>query len=913
MARPARKSETAPARERGGEGPRPAGAAGPHAAILALQQTAGNRGVNALLALPGGLANGPLNSPGGAARCGQPLDTETRAAMEARLGADFGQVRVHSGPDAAAAAAARQAAAFTVGQDVVLGAEAPPAATPIGQYLLAHELAHVIQQQRGQPGASPPGEQTEQAANAAATAFIAHGGPVQVAGSSAPGPACLTLKELRERAAPLVNRLPPEARQRVDQGLDTVEKFVGPDATVPKPVEQMAAVVLPPDRPTRPPPPPPKPPVDFQQASQQLFGLAAPAAPRTESAAPRPEGPTGEDAMLKMLDSVANPPEPDAEPEPVRPPGWAAVPQFSEARVKLAGSPVLKLHEDVEAGRIPPEQLEQLQQAYAQMTGPEAEALAKDPKTAGMHALLQDYFTKEQRPWQNFTPPTPEVEAALRRRLGLKAGEYIPQRRLDELASEIRMATSPSAAERAEFERKYGRIPPEEESLLWQHFLDTSRSTARLDPSSKGPGEDQGQACGPSKLTRDQAWNQRVAREAKERREARKRENPNPYDVMEADAAVVAKAMDPAGAGGVGTGLYGVTKAAGASEETARSVGRVGEVGFTVAGAWAGIRGARGSASRGMGAPSPGFGETQWGAPVRVVGEANVRPAPGAPVRPVTLPGPVGTGEPAPAPPQRAEPAPASEPLGHGEVQLQVDPEPPPGFEPTALTAADIRTGRLWSARTNRYPRVKAPRPGTLEGLEPTSQAPSGQQTTPSTASPPPSRTGAYGEIDLGPIPDARRIKLYLGAEPIPLTPVGKGWGVTAQPVQTPSGGRVYNRPRAEGRRPWDPPRGMSLNRGAGQPFEWTDPNLQRMLDGNPPIGKDGKIVELHHGTQTMTGPLEEYTNTQHKELPLHEREWDSRIDRGEFAGQRERYWTTRAREYLGLKDPPTRRPPRAY
>jgi hypothetical protein len=68
--------------------------------------------------------------------------------MEPRFGQDFNQVRVHT--DAQAAASAREigALAFTVGPDIVFGSQYAPATVP-GQRLLAHELAHVVQQ-RGQ-------------------------------------------------------------------------------------------------------------------------------------------------------------------------------------------------------------------------------------------------------------------------------------------------------------------------------------------------------------------------------------------------------------------------------------------------------------------------------------------------------------------------------------------------------------------------------------------------------------------------------------------------------------------------------------------------------------------------------------------------------------------------------------------
>ncbi len=54
---------------------------------------------------------------------GQPLDAATRAYMEPRFGHDFGHVRVHSDEQAAQAAADYHARAYTVGGDIVFGAQ----------------------------------------------------------------------------------------------------------------------------------------------------------------------------------------------------------------------------------------------------------------------------------------------------------------------------------------------------------------------------------------------------------------------------------------------------------------------------------------------------------------------------------------------------------------------------------------------------------------------------------------------------------------------------------------------------------------------------------------------------------------------------------------------------------------------
>jgi len=80
---------------------------------------------------------------------GQPLDGATRSFMEPRFAHDFSQVRVHTGPKAAASARALSAAAYTVGSDVVFGSGGYRPGSAAGNKLLAHELSHVVQQAGG--------------------------------------------------------------------------------------------------------------------------------------------------------------------------------------------------------------------------------------------------------------------------------------------------------------------------------------------------------------------------------------------------------------------------------------------------------------------------------------------------------------------------------------------------------------------------------------------------------------------------------------------------------------------------------------------------------------------------------------------------------------------------------------------
>lgn len=77
---------------------------------------------------------------------GQALEPITRAFMEPRFGYDFSGVQVHDGGEAADGARAVRARAYTVGRDIVFGSGEYKPATVEGQRLLAHELAHVVQQ-----------------------------------------------------------------------------------------------------------------------------------------------------------------------------------------------------------------------------------------------------------------------------------------------------------------------------------------------------------------------------------------------------------------------------------------------------------------------------------------------------------------------------------------------------------------------------------------------------------------------------------------------------------------------------------------------------------------------------------------------------------------------------------------------
>jgi hypothetical protein len=88
---------------------------------------------------------------------GHPLPESERAFFEPRFGRDFGQVRLHTDSRAAESARTVNARAFTVGRNVVLGAGEYAPGNTEGRRLLAHELAHVIQQRAIGRTARPEG------------------------------------------------------------------------------------------------------------------------------------------------------------------------------------------------------------------------------------------------------------------------------------------------------------------------------------------------------------------------------------------------------------------------------------------------------------------------------------------------------------------------------------------------------------------------------------------------------------------------------------------------------------------------------------------------------------------------------------------------------------------------------------
>ena len=113
------------------------------------------------------------------ASTGAPLPAPLRQRFEGSLGADLGGVRVHTGAASATAAAAVGARAYTVGADIHFGAGRYQPDDPFGMHLLAHEVAHTVQQRGAAPTrqhrleVSAPHDPAEVEADRAADAMVA--------------------------------------------------------------------------------------------------------------------------------------------------------------------------------------------------------------------------------------------------------------------------------------------------------------------------------------------------------------------------------------------------------------------------------------------------------------------------------------------------------------------------------------------------------------------------------------------------------------------------------------------------------------------------------------------------------------------------------------------------------------------
>jgi hypothetical protein len=108
--------------------------------------------------------------------------------MEPRFGQDFSNVRVHTNDDAARSARDVNALAYTAGQNIAFGSGQYTPSTSRGQRLIAHELAHVVQQRRAPApdtdSISKPGDRDEIAADRTSAAALEGRAPEPAAGAA---------------------------------------------------------------------------------------------------------------------------------------------------------------------------------------------------------------------------------------------------------------------------------------------------------------------------------------------------------------------------------------------------------------------------------------------------------------------------------------------------------------------------------------------------------------------------------------------------------------------------------------------------------------------------------------------------------------------------------------------------------
>src|SRR5205814_4532380 len=190
--------------------------------LAELHQTGGNQMVVRLLASARSAQAADGGDLAGRVRArlgrGEPLSDNLRTQAQAGLGQPLGDVRLHRDTEAAALAGNLGARAFTAGQDVFFGDGEYDPASPSGFGVLAHELAHTVQQDAGVVAGQPhgsglvvsePGDRDELAAEAAARGATA---PLGRSAGSAGGPG-LAIQRDAATALPLSD----VARSRSEQ------------------------------------------------------------------------------------------------------------------------------------------------------------------------------------------------------------------------------------------------------------------------------------------------------------------------------------------------------------------------------------------------------------------------------------------------------------------------------------------------------------------------------------------------------------------------------------------------------------------------------------------------------------------------------------------------------------------------
>lgn len=156
---------------------------------------------------------------------GRRLDESERSFFEPRFGRNLSDVRIHNNSQAAVSARNVDARAYTVGQDIVFGQDEYRPGTRGGRELLAHELAHTVQQGEGrvqaqaQSDVSMPGDPLEREADEMAAAVLR--------GVPAPAPRASGTSAVQRFELPSFGDVISAGEALVDDPLGTIGEAAG--------------------------------------------------------------------------------------------------------------------------------------------------------------------------------------------------------------------------------------------------------------------------------------------------------------------------------------------------------------------------------------------------------------------------------------------------------------------------------------------------------------------------------------------------------------------------------------------------------------------------------------------------------------------------------------------------------------
>jgi hypothetical protein len=375
--------------------------AGAREALLALQGSAGNRAVAELL----------RGSPG------KPLDPSTLREMGAQFGENFGHVRVHTDEAAASVALGAGARALTSGRDIVFGKDFYHPSRPQGRRLIAHELAHVVQQSR---------VGGRRVSGAAAEAEARHAGGNVAAGQAA---------TVRVSASGLqADRMSDEeARRR-----QNTENMLGPTAMASL---QQSGIALPaPQNPAA----PAKSTNGEQGVAEDVERLLSPAAPAAKEK-PSPQAQTDGERYPTVVRTKPAPPKYIADSPKTR----AVLERLSQSS---------------------PEELAALQQSMRNSPGETRKALGLTPNEM---AFFQSALAKYGGDRTSYVPIPPELDRVARQVGNLPDEKDVSRTHLDQVEKEFVTHTQ------FDFAQKYG-LKEGDYARLTEYFHKRHEIPARL-------------------------------------------------------------------------------------------------------------------------------------------------------------------------------------------------------------------------------------------------------------------------------------------------------------------------------------------------------------------------------------------------------------------------------------------------